>query len=427
MSQPLADLDELVLKCRDERAKSYIAEAVACYKVGAFRSSVVACWIAVCFDVIDKLRELALAGDAEAEKKIEELKSIRASNDLKCSLEFERTLLEVARDKFELLSHLECQDLERLREDRNRCAHPSMVSEENPFSPPGELARLHIRSAVHHLLQHQPVQGKYALERLMVEIDSDYFPTNKKAALVAFSSGPLKRPRDSLVRNLVVILLKRLFNEPIEGKAEYRADAALQAIRDMHQALTDKAIAENLSKILRALKDSDLHRTLRLAESMQYAWPLMDEDVRLRIENFVRDLPTEHFGLVENLFDFTGLSSQAKQRVLKMTAGDLVGAYFFITPPEVANRMIANYLNSSSFDDANAWGKRIVAYAVDLSGDQVKQILEGIQKNGQVLDSFELGAVINWLRSTKKIPVGDFELLLQTNGLKHQMLSDIPF
>jgi hypothetical protein len=108
MSQPLADLDELVLKCRDERAKSYIAEAVACYKVGAFRSSVVACWIAVCFDVIDKLRELALAGDAEAEKKIEELKSIRASNDLKCSLEFERTLLEVARDKFELLSHLEC-------------------------------------------------------------------------------------------------------------------------------------------------------------------------------------------------------------------------------------------------------------------------------------------------------------------------------
>jgi hypothetical protein len=81
-----------------------------------------------------------------------------------------------------------------------------MVSEENPFSPPGELARLHIRSAVHHLLQHQPVQGKYALERLMVEIDSDYFPANKKAALVAFSSGPLKRPCDSLVRNLVVIL-----------------------------------------------------------------------------------------------------------------------------------------------------------------------------------------------------------------------------
>lgn len=70
MSQPLADLDELVLKCRDERAKSYIAEAVACYKVGAFRSSVVVCWIAVCFDVIDKLRELALAGDAEAEKKL---------------------------------------------------------------------------------------------------------------------------------------------------------------------------------------------------------------------------------------------------------------------------------------------------------------------------------------------------------------------
>jgi hypothetical protein len=70
MSQPLADLDELVLKCRDERAKSYIAEAVACYKVGAFRSSIVACWIAICFDVIDKLRELASPGTQKLRKKL---------------------------------------------------------------------------------------------------------------------------------------------------------------------------------------------------------------------------------------------------------------------------------------------------------------------------------------------------------------------
>ena len=58
MGHPLADLEELVLKCRDEKARSYISEAVACYKVGAFRSSVVACWIAVCFDVIDKISQV---------------------------------------------------------------------------------------------------------------------------------------------------------------------------------------------------------------------------------------------------------------------------------------------------------------------------------------------------------------------------------
>ena len=34
----LGDLDELVLTCRTEEARSYIAEAVACYKAGGFRA-----------------------------------------------------------------------------------------------------------------------------------------------------------------------------------------------------------------------------------------------------------------------------------------------------------------------------------------------------------------------------------------------------
>ena len=79
MSSPLADLDELILKCRDDRAQAYITEAVASYRSGAFRSAIVGAWIAVCFDVIEKLRELALSGDKEAEKHAEELEKTRKS------------------------------------------------------------------------------------------------------------------------------------------------------------------------------------------------------------------------------------------------------------------------------------------------------------------------------------------------------------
>ena len=71
MASALSDLDELVLKCRDQKAKSYIREAVACYKAGAFRSAIVSTWIAVSFDILDKLKELSLAGDKEAERQIE--------------------------------------------------------------------------------------------------------------------------------------------------------------------------------------------------------------------------------------------------------------------------------------------------------------------------------------------------------------------
>lgn len=52
MASPFEDLDELTLRCRDEKAREHISEAVASYRVGACRAAIVTTWIAVCFDVI---------------------------------------------------------------------------------------------------------------------------------------------------------------------------------------------------------------------------------------------------------------------------------------------------------------------------------------------------------------------------------------
>lgn len=234
MASSLEDLDELTLRCRDEKARQYIAEAVASYRAGAFRSAIVATWIAVCFDVIEKFRELALAGDKEAEKQVQDIDTTRRTGDLTRALKFEREFLDLAKDKFELISPLEFVDLERLQADRNRCAHPSLTTDDQAYVPSAELARLHIHSAVTHLLQHPPVQGKYALDRLLQEIDSDYFPSTVHEAKVAFSSGPLRRPRESLVRNLVLVLAKTILNDIPKWKRRARISAALQATQLLH-------------------------------------------------------------------------------------------------------------------------------------------------------------------------------------------------
>ena len=127
MASGLADLDELVLRCRDPRSQAYVREAVACHHSGAHRASIVATWIAVVFDIVGKLRELDLSGDGRATAKLADFERIRAGGDgrLKEALDFEREILAVAKDEFELLTPLEKADLERLQEDRNRCAHPS--------------------------------------------------------------------------------------------------------------------------------------------------------------------------------------------------------------------------------------------------------------------------------------------------------------
>jgi hypothetical protein len=268
----LADLDELVLLCRDEKARLYIVEAVACYRSAAYRSAIVATWIAVCYDIIDKLRELALSGDSAAQQHIDKLEQARASSDIEQSLRFERGILNLAQDQFALITPLEYMDLSRLQEDRNRCAHPSLISLDQGFEPSAELARMHIRAAVSHLLQHQPVQGKAALERLVNEVNSEYFPRTSSKAAQALSSGPLKRPRESLIRNFLVVLLKDALATEIDWKREARIFAAISAVKQLHSSNFESILSQILPSLFRNIPEPLLNKGVSFLVKFNDYW-----------------------------------------------------------------------------------------------------------------------------------------------------------
>jgi hypothetical protein len=414
----LEDLDELILRCRDEKARQYIAEAVASYRAGAFRSAIVATWIAVCFDVIEKFRELALAGDKEAERQVQDVETTRRTGDLSRALKFERELLELARDKFELISPLEYIDLDRLQADRNRCAHPSLTSEDQAYVPSAELARLHLHSAVTHLLQHPPVQGKYALDRLVKEIDSDYFPSSAKAARVAFGSGPLRRPRESLVRNLVLVLCKALLKDKPDWKRRSRISAALQAIQELHPAYCSKALMETLSNMFRGVSDEALLATINFLQSVPDSWQYLEADVRQRLENYVSSLPSDDIDELDFLLRYVPLQGYARSRVKVATKKELRDKVPFDLPTEVADRCIDLYLESRSSDDANDWAKFLMIYSGDFTADHVRRLLQNAGKNAKVRGSSQLGQLVTKLRSHNKLPDDEFESLLQQNGLE---------
>jgi hypothetical protein len=432
MRSPLEDLDELILRCRDEKARLYIAESVSSYRVGAFRSAIVAAWVAVCFDVIEKLRELSLAGDKEAEKHVHELDLTRRTGDVTRALKFERELLQLAKDKFELISPLEYVDLERLQADRNRCAHPSLTADDQAYTPSAELARLHIHSAVTHLLQHPPVQGKYALDRLCQEIESDYFPTVTRNARVFFASGPLRRPRESLVRNLVLILAKILLNEKPEWKRRMRIAAALGAVNLLHPEPFGRTLRERLSIMFRGLEDGDLNFAIKFLNDISDCWQHLDADVRQRLENYVRDLPTDDFIHVDTLLKYPPLMKQAATRIKYATKQELIESIFFDSmPKEIADRYITLYLDSRTFDDANNWAKHVSQQTAEFNVDHVRRLLTDASKNKQVRDSFQIGPLINSLRNAEKLPLDEFEKMLTENGLGEFTLAEqagaIPF
>ena len=417
MASPLEDLDELTLRCRDQKARLYIGEAVASYRSGAFRSSIVACWIAVCFDVIEKLRELALAGDKEAEKHVQEIDLTRRAGDVTRALKFERELLTIAKDKFELISPLEFIDLERLQADRNRCAHPSLTSDDQAYAPSAELARLHLHSAVTHLLQHPPAQGKYALDRLLRDVESEYFPTNGKEARIAFASGPLKRPRESLVRNFVLVLAKALLSDSPDYKRRMRLESALAATAELHPSIFSATLRERLSALFRSVPDASLTSTVYFLRDVKDTWQYLEADVIQRVQNYARNLPSTDYEDLEFLLKYPPLQVQARQRVQASTRQEISGSLFFDMPAEVADRFITIYLASSSFDDANSCAKQLILCTGDFTADHVRRLLSSVNKRDQVRSSFQLGPLISNLRGKEKLPQDEFERLLKENGL----------
>lgn len=424
MASPLSDLDELVLKCRDEKAKSYIKESVSCYRSGAFRAAIVSTWIAVSFDIIDKLKDLSLAGDKEAEKQLEEFEKARKAGDIAQSLKFERDILVIARDKLELISHIEFIDLERLQQDRNRCAHPSMTSDGEIFNPSAELARVHIRSAVEYLLQYPPAQGKYALESLLEEVKSEYFPTNLSKAVIALKNSPLFKARESLVRNFTIVLLKMILKESSDYKEELRILSALNSIAQMHKDIFDSTLENKLSGLFKSLEDKELDKTFHVLRSLPDSWEYLDADVKQKLEAYVEELPKEQLDKIDFLLAHAGLSSSANKRIRIATRADLAYPLFFDFPIPVADRIVKLFVESKSFDQANSFSSTVIMYALDFSKEQVEMIIRACGENDQIRDSFQIGSVINSMRKNENLTDTEIDAWLMDVGLKRYAKSE---
>jgi hypothetical protein len=429
----LLDLDELVLLCRDEKARAYINEAVSSYRSGAFRAAIVVTWVAVCYDIIDKLREIALSGDKEAAQSIKFIEDARKRNDVTALLQFEKEILSLAETKFELLSSSEKVDLARLQYDRNLCAHPSMISEDQSFSPPGELARLHIRSAVIHLLQHQPVQGKYAFERILREIESEYFPSSKKDAIIALSNGPLRRARKSLVRSVCTVIIKELIFGSVDYKSRARFYAALEAIMSINRAYFLEVINEQIPKILCDMPDERLKDLTHVVARMPEIMNSLPKNVSAKVGRFIENIPTDEFGMLEFYDRCEHLKPHTVIRMSKAIRKDFDDSIFFELPATLCDRLIELYTDSDSFAEANWAATTIMRNLENFSEQQKISIVKIIKTNDQIYNSNTLSTLISKIRETMGSTCDDFEKALVEHGLekfakiKPDLDDDIPF
>lgn len=290
MYETFIDLDELIARCRDKQAKKFIQEAVACYRSGAFRSCIVATWNAVVFDFLHKLRELELLGNGEASSLLKDFENISLASKVRELCQFESDIPKTALTKFELISSVEKTDIERLFEDRSRCAHPSMTSLEEPFEATAELARYHLRSAVMHLLQHPPVQGRSARERIFQDIKSEYFPVDPELATKYFQKSPLARARFNLIKDIVRGLTVSLLTEELPEDERTRQFSALNAVSTIYPKETGEILNTHLSDIiLNKVVDTNWGKVIIYLGNVT-AWESLSEPCQLKAKSFIEKL-----------------------------------------------------------------------------------------------------------------------------------------
>lgn len=320
MYEALADIEALALTCHSEQSKEYISEAIKCYRAGAYRTAIVSTWIAVVFDLVDKVRELALFGEAAAvaiDAQYQQYNAqIQANNNqgIKGALEFERGILDTTNNQLQFFDRQQFIELKRLQEDRHRCAHPSFQQLGIPFAPSAELARVHIRNAIVYVLSQPPVQGRSALARLEVVVASAYFPKTAQEAISQLQSNGLRRPTDSLVNAFVDKLLFGYVDPQSALFAKQTALTALQATHTLFTGITSTRIATSLNKIIRLAGDAQLSIVALLAGVItSYAGDSLDQASKDKLGVFI-DTSASILEIAE-LQNVNGLSARVAARV----------------------------------------------------------------------------------------------------------------
>jgi len=427
----LGDLDELTQSCRDDEARKFIAEAVACYRAGSYKACIVSTWIAVVYDLLAKFRELALGGDAQAQALTSELSNLQPKIALKDGgaikriLEIERTSLEIANDQFGFFDGQQLIDLNRLRDDRNRCAHPTYQGMDQPYTPSAELARSHLVHAVAHVLSVPPVQGRAAAAHIVRLVESAYFPTDVELAKTQLRAGGLERPKDSLVREVVDRLVFGLFEGAGPLKGRIQTASAIRAVQELFPGVAEPRMQRALNMICRRASDGDLSRFFAVQVVVPTTWGFLEADNQNRLAALL-DASNDEIALkiLPVCVELAPLQVKAAQRVKKLDAvkvGELVKR---CKHDIVVTAAVDLYCTSRNWDQANSRYHSVVEPVLTKLSDQaIRRILIASRDEGADLrGAHSFSGFVRHIYESERIPRE--ELLETLKSIDAEYLAD---
>lgn len=396
MLAAMRDLESLAARTWNRDIRPFVDEAVRCYNAGAFRAAVVTMWTAVCADVMEKSMQLAEDGAGAAtdlSARIEKARSAGLSTEgVRTSQEVEGRLLQDA-ERLELITAIGRRHLERLKEDRNLCAHPSLLPVSGYFHPTPELARQHLTAAVEALLEHPPIQGREALERFKRYLCRPGFSADPDFIVATF----LQSTQSGTQRQLVDLAAKHAVLEldpppDVPITAGELADRASECILAFAGANRDLAIVTVRKALERLAPDegAKLFRVLGRLGMMDAFWSAMTDRIRNGIVAALGtvpdlELPDTLLGLASSALVRAELPSLA-DRFQVASPSQKAAAIGKHPSPFFADSVSQLVADARSYRGAGAiFANAVLPMARHLSQVQLRNVLQAWSANDQCL------------------------------------------
>lgn len=423
----LSDLEVLINSCRTDTAKQYIKEAIACYNVRAYKSAIITTWIAIVYDILEKIQDLARLGDSRAQEIESKFTTIRDNFDkddpatVHQLLEFENKILQFAKDKLEIIDSLQFDELNRIKQDRNKCAHPSMHKNGELFLPSPELARLHIKNAIIILLSQLPIQGKTALIALKQLLCAPYFPTDEQKIKLELQNSVLKKASDTLIYRFIDMVFFDLFEDRLYKAKHYRI---LRATYEIYPSQIAKRLPQLVTKYFDKVNDECffyLASFITFFPEIQI-FEKLDSAKQNRIEKFIQQAQPHQLALFlcPNL-GFGNLKQKINARLLLLSIEDLKTMLNFISSERrkdlfliLKKTILQKYTHINKWEDNNfIFNHLLNNYFYLLSNEEMHMLFQFICDDEHIKEATSTVSLIKQLYIHYVITPQDKELFDQ--------------
>ncbi|MFD8727803.1 hypothetical protein [Streptomyces sp. NPDC059611] len=280
----MIDLEERVKRVFNPDLRPLVGEAYRCYASGSARGAIVLTWTAVCADIIAKAQILHEEGESQARPLVDDVERAQGSTEseaIPIMLALEKSLLDTA-EKLELIDFTQRKQLERIRDDRHLCAHPSIRPLGELYEPTMEYARAHLAAALDAVLIHPPSQGRKIVNSFLKHVVDPGFVYNTEYLTHTFFDRVRPSARFKVVEAAAKFAVLTIEDPAIKIAPDEFADRmgkCLRAFAARDADLVEKSVAKQMTRLGTADPSVQLQALGRLGDLPAF-WSSLGAPVR---------------------------------------------------------------------------------------------------------------------------------------------------